>query len=592
MKRFSDLIEFDDAAEIIREKFIIPKRSEEVSLQDSIGRVLIEPLFSDRNLPEFSRSRVDGFALNSVSLRDRFRNGKCKIKVAGFQRIGEKPLRLLNDDECFRIATGAPIPDGCDAVVMLEDCVIDNGYIVISSAPVHLDNISMVGSDLVQGEFLLSSYRRISPDMIAPLSALGTSYLKVRRRIEAAIISTGNELVYPGRKKTKYMIYDSNGPVISAILDGTGLCNSNYMGIVKDNPDDLTQRIKSAISENDILLISAGTSVGEEDYLEESIKILHGTVHFHGVNVRPGMPFLFAEIDGKPLFGLPGFPVSSIMILRALILPELIRKFTWGDTDPRKISEIHGYIANQKEHRNATRLFPAINFNGNPDYSAMIGGDSGWVARLTNANSLAVMKPSIGKENVISNYAYNIDLERNVVFIYGSFSRSIHAILENEKFPHVFLNPEIIESGNESLINNMDMLILEEKIQKNNPAYGEEYFLRKLNHTKKYGIVSKRSLPDLNEVYVSCRSEKLFERMIPYIQSIAGKKTRYIMIKATSDLHAILLVREGIATFAISDEDNAKDSNLKFRLALEVEQNILINQRNKGLASLFKDVTF
>jgi hypothetical protein len=222
----------------------------------------------------------------------------------------------------------------------------------------------------------------------------------------------------------------------------------------------------------------------------------------------------------------------------------------------------------------------------------MIGGESGWVARLTNANSLAVMKPPNGKENVISNYTYNIDLEGNVVFIYGSFSRGIHAILEKGKFPHVFLNPEIIESGNESLINNMDMLILEEKIQKNNPAYGEGYFLRKLNHTKKYGIVSRRALPDLNEVYVSCRSEKLFERMIPYIQSIAGKKTRYIMIKATSDLHAILLVKEGIATFAISDEDNAKDSNLIFRLALETEQNILINQKNKRLASLFKDVTF
>ena len=342
------------------------------------------------------------------------------------------------------------------------------------------------------------------------------------------------------------------------------------------------------------MLISAGTSVGEEDYLEESIKTLHGTVHFHGVNVRPGMPFLFAEIGGKPVFGLPGFPVSSIMILRALILPELIRKFTWADTDSGKISEIHGYRSNQKEHMNATRLYPSINFNGNPDYSAMISGESGWVARLTNANSLAVMKPSMDKKNVISHYTYNIDHERNIVFIYGSFSRSIHAILEKEKIPHVFLNPDLIESGigsgNESLNNNMDMLILEEKIQKNNPIYEKGYFFSIPTHAKKYGIVFRELSPDLNDVYVSCTSENLFERMLPHIQSIAGVKARFIRIRATSDLHAILLVKEGIATFAISDEDNAKDSDLKFMPALEIGQNLLINPKNKRLTSLFKDV--
>ena len=592
MKRFSDLIEFDDAVEIIRDKLIIPEKGEEVNLLESIGRFLSEPLFSNRNLPEFSRSKVDGFALNSVTLKYRFSNGMCKVKVTGFQRIGEKPLRLQKDDECFRIATGAPIPIGCDSVVMLEDCVEDDGYIVLSSIPVYLDNISTVGSDLVHGEFLLSSNRMISPDMIAPLSALGLSTVRVRRKIEAAIISTGNELVHPGRKKSRYMIYDSNGPVISAILDDTGVCNSHYIGIVKDNLDDLTQKVKSAIPENDILIISAGTSVGEEDYLEESIRTLNGTVHFHGVNVRPGMPFLFAEIGGKPVFGLPGFPVSSIMILRALILPELIRKFTQADTDSGKISETHGYRSNQKEHRNATRLFPSINFNGNFDHNAMISGESGWVASLTNANSLAVMKPSIDKKNVISHYTYNIDHERNIVFIYGSFSRSIHSILEREKIPHVFLNPDLIEPGNESLTNNMDILILEEIIQKSNPAYDVGHFFRKLTYTKKYGIVYSKPSPDLNEVYISCRSENLFERMVPYLQSIAGMKSKFIMIRATSDLHAILLVKEGIATFAISDEDNAKDSDLKFMPALELEQNLLINPKNKRVASLFKDVTF
>ena len=591
MKGFSDLIEFDDAVEIIRRKLTIPEKSEEIGLQDSIGRFLSEPLFSNRNLPEFSRSRVDGYAVNSVGLRNRFRNGKCKVRVNGFQKIGEKPLRLLKDDECFRIATGAPIPLGCDSVVMLEDCVEGAGYIILSSPPVYLDNVSLVGSDIVQGDFLLSSYRRISPDMIAPLSALGISSVTVRKKIEAAVISTGNELVYPGHKKNKFEIYDSNGPVISAILADTGVCNSNYIGIVRDNLDDLMQKIRSAISKNDLLLISAGTSVGEEDYLEESIKKLRGTVHFHGVNVRPGMPFLFADISGKPVFGLPGFPVSSIMILRALVLPELIRKFSRSEPHPEKISKVHASILSQKEHRNATMLFPSINITGDLDSSAMISGESGWVARLTNANSLTVMKPPIRKSTVLFHYKYNIDHDKNIVFICGSFNRIIHEILEKVKIPHVFLNPDFIESGNESLINNIDILILEEKTQKNSLTYDEGYFFRKLIHAKKYGIVTLDSLPDLDEVYVSCRSEKLFERMTPYMQSIIGMNARFSMIKATSDLHAIILFKEGVATFAISDEDNTKNSNLKFKPALEIEQHLLINKRNKRLVSLFRDVT-
>ncbi len=305
-KQSHALISYPDAmAAVFRSKD--PGRSVTLPLTDSVGRILAEPLFAQFSVPEVPLGAVDGFAVQSCQTAD----------------ASEKhPVYLT---EWKRCNTGNPLPQEFDAVIRVESSVIDPAGKLVVTAPIAQNkNIRLPGEDAVFGELILPAGAGIRPMDIAALGTYGISEVTVRS-VKICIIPSGSELISLGAKPTGGEIIDSNTPMAESYLK---FCGADVFrtDIVPDEYQEIEKAVKSAVKDADIVIISAGTSAGTEDYTEKVIKDL-GTLVFHGVALNPGRPALFGLIDEKPVFGMPGYPAAAQTFLRAFIAPLLTK---WG----------------------------------------------------------------------------------------------------------------------------------------------------------------------------------------------------------------------------------------------------------------------
>lgn len=305
-KQSHALISYPDAmAAVFRSKD--PGRSVTLPLTDSVGRILAEPLFAQFSVPEVPLGAVDGFAVQSCQTAD----------------ASEKhPVYLT---EWKRCNTGNPLPQEFDAVIRVESSVIDPAGKLVVTAPIAQNkNIRLPGEDAVFGELILPAGAGIRPMDIAALGTYGISEVTVRS-VKICIIPSGSELIPLGVKPIGGEIIDSNTPMAESYLK---FCGADVFrtDIVPDAYQEIEKAVKSAVNDADIVIISAGTSAGTEDYTEKVIKDL-GTLVFHGVALNPGRPALFGLIDEKPVFGMPGYPAAAQTFLRAFIAPLLTK---WG----------------------------------------------------------------------------------------------------------------------------------------------------------------------------------------------------------------------------------------------------------------------
>lgn len=305
-KQSHALISYPDAmTAVFRSKD--PRRSVTLPLTDSVGRILAEPLFAQFSVPEVPLGAVDGFAVQSCQTAD----------------ASEKhPVYLT---EWKRCNTGNPVPQEFDAVIRVESSVIDPAGKLVVTAPIAQNkNIRLPGEDAVFGELILPAGAGIRPMDIAALGTYGISEVTVRS-VKICIIPSGSELISLGAKPTGGEIIDSNTPMAESYLK---FCGADVFrtDIVPDEYQEIEKAVKSAVKDADIVIISAGTSAGTEDYTEKVIKDL-GTLVFHGVALNPGRPALFGLIDEKPVFGMPGYPAAAQTFLRAFIAPLLTK---WG----------------------------------------------------------------------------------------------------------------------------------------------------------------------------------------------------------------------------------------------------------------------
>ncbi len=311
----------EEAFEIIKEKFVSPQsKTEKVSLYASLGRVIAEDIISRENIPAFNRSTVDGYAVKASDTYGCGESIPAQLDIIGEILMGESADLSLKDGQCIKISTGGMLPEGADSVVMVEHT--DNSFdslCLIYKTVSPFENITRKGDDIKEGETVLKKGTVITSRETGILASLGINEVSVTLKPRVGIISTGDEIVPIESEITLGKIRDINTHILSALMREKG-CECKEYGIVKDSREDIYNTVVKAVKENDIILISGGSSAGTRDMTAEIISSL-GEVYIHGIAVKPGKPTIIGKIDGKAVFGLPGHPAASYFVCLRFIVP-------------------------------------------------------------------------------------------------------------------------------------------------------------------------------------------------------------------------------------------------------------------------------
>ena len=303
--------------------FPIRLEKEMVHIDNALHRVLGEDIISEEDLPSFSKSLVDGFAVMARDTYGAKETSPLFLTLDGRVEIGTKTDLFLNEGSCVGISTGAMIPEGTDAIVMEEHARRLPDAVEVTKTVHKGENICFKGEDIKSGDRVLKGGRNLSPFDLGVLSALGISPVPVYREPTVAIISSGDEIVPVDEVPLPGKIRDINRYTVSNLIKNSGGC-VEFIGIARDSIQEIEKRLKLA-QKYDLILISGGSSKGERDYITEAIEKLGGTILFHGISIKPGKPTIFGKLWEKPIFGLPGHPNSCVMVTIRFVLPLLRR---------------------------------------------------------------------------------------------------------------------------------------------------------------------------------------------------------------------------------------------------------------------------
>ena len=323
MRPIRETIALDEAIAIIAEATPPLERIEHVPLENAAGRIIAESVTAAADVPPFDRAAMDGYA---VVAEDTFGAGRYEPRVLRCIETvytGQWPTKHVSRGECVEIATGAPLPEGADAVVMVEETEKAAGGDVRVFTPVYpRQHVGKRGADIAAGQRVLAPGDLLNPSRIGSLAALGATRVSVYAQPRVAILSTGNEIVPLGNPLGPGQIYDINRHTLSAVISAHG-------GVpvakttVADHLSDLTQAVLESASE-DLLVFSGGSSVGERDLILDVLQS-SGEVLFHGIAVKPGKPTVFGRVNGRPVLGMPGYPTSCLSNAYMLLVPLLRR---------------------------------------------------------------------------------------------------------------------------------------------------------------------------------------------------------------------------------------------------------------------------
>jgi len=295
--------------------------TEIINFKESINRVLAKDIHSPEDLPPFTRSTVDGFAVRAIDTAGASSSLPVYLKVTGKIAMGSKTNISIASGEVVKIATGGMMPAGADAVIMVEYTeYLDDHTIETGSAVAAGENVVWKGEDIKKGELLLSSGHLLRPQDVGVLAGLGIIDVKVYKKPEVAIISSGDELISPESEPDMGQIRDINSYALGATVQKNGE-NTRYIGIIKDSFSRLQEAVKNSLT-SDLVLISGGSSVGLKDMTIDVLNSLGKPgVLLHGISIKPGKPTILAVIDNTPVIGLPGHPASSWTISYNLVRP-------------------------------------------------------------------------------------------------------------------------------------------------------------------------------------------------------------------------------------------------------------------------------
>ncbi len=298
---------------------------EKVDILEALGRVLGEDVRAPRNIPPQDNSAMDGFAVNSEDTLGAAAENPLFFDIVEDIPAGHVPQKIVGFAEAARIMTGASIPRGADAVVKVENTEMEDGRVKFRSPVRKGENVRRSGEDVRMDEIVLTRGRKIRPAEIGMLASLGRSFVSVHQRPLVAVLATGNELADVDGILSPATIVSSNSYSLSAqVIEAGGI--PLILGIAKDRKEDMKDKYLQALRA-DIIISSAGVSVGDYDLVKDVIQELGTDIRFWKVAMRPGRPLVFGTMGGKPIFGLPGNPVSSMISFEQFVRPS-IRKMT------------------------------------------------------------------------------------------------------------------------------------------------------------------------------------------------------------------------------------------------------------------------
>jgi molybdopterin molybdotransferase len=314
-----------------------------VPLAQAEGRVLAEDLIAPIDLPRFDNSAMDGYAVRFTDLNP---GQKTKLPLAGRVAAGHGLETAPNEPSAVRIFTGAKVPEGFDTIVMQEDCTLEDGAVLLPPGVSKGANLRRQGKDVVRASVALKAGRRLMPEDIGLVAALGVAELTVRPRLKAAVFSTGDEIVAPGKPASEAGVYDANRFMLLAMLKRQG-AEVDDLGILPDNRDAISSALTSAAETHDLILTSGGVSVGEEDHVRLALQA-HGALSFWKLAIKPGGPVAMGILNGTPFIGLPGNPVAAFVCFAALVRP-LISALYGTAAEPLPSFKVKADFAFQKK---------------------------------------------------------------------------------------------------------------------------------------------------------------------------------------------------------------------------------------------------
>lgn len=319
---FRKLVTLDEARQIVQKHFKpTPLGIEESQLLEAHNRILAEDVRADLDIPPFDKATVDGYAVRAKDTSGAEENKPVKLRFCGMVNVGETPKITVISGEAAEIVTGAPMPQGADAVVMVEHTEQKNNEVLVYNAVVKDENVMKAGSDIKRGETVLKNGQVLGSREIGVLAALGKAKAKVYKVPRVAVLSTGAEVSEPGRTLPSGKIYDINAYSLSTSVFESG-GRPVYLGVFPDDRDELERALRQALASADMVITSGGVSVGPKDMMPKTLDSLGKPgVIVCGIAVKPGKPTTVALIDGKLVFSLPGHPTSALLIFHLLARP-------------------------------------------------------------------------------------------------------------------------------------------------------------------------------------------------------------------------------------------------------------------------------
>lgn len=319
MRPFTSTISIDEARARLAAGVRPVIRTERVPLAHASSRVAAADVAAHGFVPPFARSAMDGYAVVSADTAGASRDAPCALTIVERVFTGHAPTRSIGRGECAEIATGAPIPAGADAVVMVEETLaLGDQRVGIAATAVAGQNIGRKGADISPGDLVVRAGDLLTPSRIGAIAAIGHPEVDVFCRPRVAILSTGNEVVEPGGPLAGAQIYDVNRFTLAAVVEANGGAAEPHPP-ARDTLDSLEHALANCAGA-DVIIFSGGSSVGERDLILDLVE-RHGTMVFHGIAVKPGKPTAFATVNGVPFFGMPGNPTSCLSNAYILLVP-------------------------------------------------------------------------------------------------------------------------------------------------------------------------------------------------------------------------------------------------------------------------------
>lgn len=361
--------------------------TESVPLVQAAGRILADDCVSSIDVPGHCNSAMDGYALLSSDLAE----PNVQLRITQRIAAGEVGSRL-DSGEAARIFTGAPVPEGADAVVMQENCDVNGDALRVLQQVKPGENLRLAGDDIKAGALILARGRRLKPQDIGLLASIGLESVSVKRRLRVSLLTTGDELVQPGAKLEAGQIYNSNYYTLHSLLRGLQVDVSDC-GIVADDFEGTRKALLAAAGKSDCVITTGGVSVGEEDHVKAVVE-QEGELQLWKLAIKPGKPLACGKIAKTQFFGLPGNPVSAFVTFALVVRPCLLRMLGGERSEANSYRVAAGFAAAESgERQEYLRCQLLYDPNGAASLQTIKNQSSGVAASLSQADGLAIVPP-------------------------------------------------------------------------------------------------------------------------------------------------------------------------------------------------------